>query len=51
MVATQIDRLKSDLAQIEAFAKELKKEGREDLSKKVWSKRDYLEQYLETFST
>jgi len=51
MVATQLDRLKSDLHKIEAFVQELREEGREDLSKKVWSKRDYLKQYIEAYST
>lgn len=51
MVATQIERLKSDLIQIEAFAQQLKSEGRVDLSKKVWTKRDYLQQYLDEVST
>lgn len=49
MVA-QIDRLKSDLAKIEAFAIQLKHEGREDLSKRVWSKRNYLQNYIEEIS-
>lgn len=49
MVA-QIDRLKSDLAKIEAFAIQLKREGREDLSKRVWSKRNYLQNYIEEIS-
>lgn len=50
MVLAQIERLKSDLTQIENFAKQLKKEGKVDLSKKVWTKRDFLEKYIQEVS-
>lgn len=51
MVATQIDRLKSDLKNIESHARQLKEEGRHDLSQRVWEKRNYLSQYIEELAT
>ena len=51
MVATQIERLKSDLKNIESFALELRQEGKHDLSQRVWAKRDYLSHYLEDLAT
>ena len=51
MVAAQIERLESDLREIRDFEKELKSEGNSNLSAKVSSKRQYLQQYLEEVTT
>lgn len=50
MVDTQIDRLRSDLNNIENFIRSLKEEGNHDLAKKVGVKKEYLNRYINEIS-
>jgi len=46
MLEQQLKRLKEDSAQLEIFANELEKEGKQDLAKKVIVKKQYIESYI-----
>lgn len=46
MVATQLERLRTDLQEIDHFVSRLEEEGRVDLMKKVLTKRNYLHGYI-----
>ncbi len=46
MVATQLDKLQYDSAQLKRYADALHSQGKQKLSEKVLAKRDYLNAYI-----
>lgn len=51
MLEQQLKRLQEDSAQLEIFANELRKEGKQDLAKKVIVKKQYIESYISSKKT
>jgi hypothetical protein len=50
MINTQLEELQADSANLSAFAEQLKKEGNNDLYKKVKAKKEFLDEYIKNRS-
>jgi len=49
MTHLQIERLQNDSAELERFAKSMKREGKHDLVEKIKEKKEFIDKHLEKY--